>query len=486
MRDMVFVLNFDGLSSRSIARKLRAERFFCKIVPGNVSVEEVKSQAPLGLILAGGSTGERLKMDFDPQLLLLGVPVLALGDAAPALLNQLGGKAAPETLSRQVATVTYDDSRLFAQLEPGERLLCGVHPLLLSETLVPCAQTGDTAIGFRHQELPVFGLQLQIEQNDTDGMQILVNFAQDVCGCTAWWDNDAFVERAVEEIRRIVGEGTAVCALSGGVDSGVCALLGHMAIGARLKCIFVDTGLLRKNEVQAVLGFYRDTMGLNIRCVDARERFLTAIAGVTGAAQKQEIIARLLEEILEEEVQATSGADVLLHGTNYNDRMQENGAAVFAAGFASGKAVMVEPVRELFKDEIRRIAEDLGLPPNIITRQPFPDSGLALRILSDVTNEKLDILREADAIFRDEVEKSGQGKRLWQHFAILSANPADGKMVVLLRAVHASEGAMAMAARLSYDLLERVVDRILREVPKVSRVVYDLTPSNNYEGIEWR
>jgi GMP synthase (glutamine-hydrolysing) len=293
----------------------------------------------------------------------------------------------------------------------------------------------------------------------------------------------------VDEIRRVVGEGTALCAISGGVDSGVCAMLGHKAIGMRLKCIFVDTGLLRKGESDFVMSFYRDALGLNIVRVDAADRFLRELSGIVDSERKSLIVMRLLQEILNAEVSKTPDVNVLLQGTNYSDYdVISAGETPISMSMRSKKAILVEPVRELFKDEIRRVGEEMGMPLELTSRQPFPGAGLAMRILGDVTSQRLQVLREADAIFLEEVAQSGQGKRLWQHFAVLSDMALGGLsgMAICLRAVHASESSPAMAARLPFDLLERVSSRILKALPQVVRVVYDLTPSRNFAGIEWQ
>lgn len=487
MRDMVLVLSFNESAGRAIARKLRGERFYCKIVPGNLSAAQAREEAPLGLVLAGGNQGSEQLEGFDPEILLMGVPMLALGDAALGLAAQLGGKAETECLPRQVAPVHYEEGPLFENLSDSERLLDGVRPMLLPETLKPAFVAMESHLGFSHQSLPLYGIQIQMEPNDPDGVQILVNFAQSICGCTPWWDNDAFVERAVAEIRRVVGsEGRAICAMSGGVDSGVCALLGHMAIGHRLQCIFVDTGLLRKDEGDQVTAFYQDTMGLNLRRIDARDRFITALQGVSKDNEKQRIIDQLLADVLQEALQECEGAQVLLRGLNYNDLIEADPESdLLISLFEEGQIQVVDPVRDLFKDEIRRVGDDLGLPPSIVGRQPFPGGGLALRIMGEVTVEKVEILREADAIFRQEVEASGQGRKLWQHFAMLCPNPIDGSLIVCLRAVHASDGVKAMPGRLPYDLLERATARIQETLP-ISRVLYDLTPSTHYKGIQWQ
>ncbi len=490
MRDMVLILSFDGANGRSVARKLRAERVYCKIVPADIAPEEVQNQEPLGLILAGSSQGALSLPGFDPQILEMGLPVLAMGDAAAAVCGLLHGQAADTYLEQSAAPVTYAAGLpLFEEVAEGERMMTFVRPLTLTEDLVPAAWARDAVIGFSHAEKRLYGLQFQVEQNDPDGLMILANFAMKVCGCTPWWDSAAFIQRAVDEIRRVVGEGTALCAISGGVDSGVCAMLGHKAIGARLKCIFVDTGLLRKGEGDFVMAFYRDTLGLNIVRVDAADRFLRELSGITDPVRKGQTATRLLQEILNAEVAKTPEVNVLLEGTNYSDyAVSPMSETTISMGARSRKATLVEPVRELFKDEIRRVGEEMGMPAELTSRQPFPAAGLALRILGDVTSQRLNVLREADFIFQEEVAQSGQGKRLWQHFAVLSDMALSGLngMAICLRAVHASESSAAIAARLPYDLLERAAGRILKALPQVVRVVYDLTPSHNFSGIEWQ
>ncbi len=490
MRDMLLIVSFDEANSRSVARKLRAERVYCKIVPADITVEEVKEQEAMGLVLAGASKGVMSLPGFDKGLLDLKLPVLALGDAAAMLCALLGGQASDGFLPQSAAPVTYQtEMSLFADVAEGERMMTCVRPLLLPEGLTPAAYTGEAVIGFADLERSLYGLQFQVEQNDPDGILILSNFALKVCGLTPWWDNEAFIQRAVEEIRRVAGDGTVLCAVSGGVDSGVCALLGHRAVGARLKCIFVDTGLLRKGEADFVLGYYRDGLGLDITRVDASERLLRELSGISDPDRKNQTVLRLLQEELIAKTAQTPNASVLLQGTNYSDipvcdaRESPLSLALRGSGIA-----LAEPVRELFKDEIRRVGEEMGMPQEIYSRQPFPGAGLALRILGDVTSQRLFILREADFIFQDEVEKSGQGKRLWQYFAVLSDLAASGinGTAVCLRAVHSGESAMGMAARLPFDLLERATSRILKTLPQVARVVYDLTPSFYYSGIEWQ
>ena len=482
MRDMVLVLNFDDAASRAVTRKLRSERVLCKIVPGQTSLEEVQAQEPLGLLLAGGAEG-RNPSGLDERILQSGMPVLALGDAAGLMLSLLSGSAGDIVFQSAVMPVSYRQSPLLEGIDDGERMLACVREFHLPEHVDALCSAQDAVIGFAHDSLPLFGVQLQLEQNDPDGSQILRNFALNICGCTAWWDDDAFVTRAVEEIRRVVGGGRAVCAMTGGLDSGVSALLAFKALGSQLKCIFVDTGLLREREGDDFIAFYRDSIGMDIIRVDAQARFLEALRGVRDAEEKRRVIGSLIRRILREEEEKIGPISALIRGTTYNDVMFGNSATQPALG---GTPV-IEPVRELFKDEIRRIGDYLGLPSDLISRQPFPGSGLALRILGEVTEERLETLRAADAVFRTEMQHTPAVKRLWQYFALLLPLPGDEeKSVVILRAVHASERSQAYAARLPYDAMENVVDLILRDQKNVCRVVYDLTPSSNYAKVEWQ
>lgn len=483
MRDMVLVLNFDDASSRAVTRKLRAERVLCKIVPGSTDIEEIQSQDPLGLILAGSAGGE-CPIGLDSRLFAAGLPILALGGAAALMLTVLGGAASEPVLRGAMAGLIYQDTPLTEGIEAGERLLSCVRDLQLPDQVTPICRAQEAIVGFRHESLAFYGLQFEVEPVDPEMSQMLKNFALNICGCTPWWDDDAFVTRAVEEIRRVVGDGSAVCAMTGGLDSGVSALLAFRALGQKLKCIFVDTGLLRENEGNDFIAFYRDQLGMDITRVNAADRFLKALAGVREPEEKRRVIGAELQKILTEEKHRLGAFDALIRGTSYNDVMS---GAHACQPVLSDSVPVIEPVRELFKDEIRRVGDYIGIPPDILSRQPFPGSGLALRITGEVTVERLEVLRAADAIFRGELQRSGAAKRLWQYFAVLTPMPgSDEGLAVCLRAVQASERTQAYAARLPYDLMENVTDRILRTQKQVSRVVYDLTPSSNYAGIEWQ
>ena len=484
MRDMVLILNFDNTGSRAIARALRAEMIYCKVVPPDITAEQVSAQQPLGLILAGAVNGS-VPAGVDPALLTGEWPVLALGDAACMLCRGLGGDACETVLCGGIGGVRFEPCRLTEGIESCERMLRSVRRLLLPDHLRVLADSQGEAVGFRHASLPLYGVQFSLETNDTDGMRLLLNFALNICGCTRWWDFDVYIDRAVSELRRIIGDGRAVCAVTGGLNSGVSALLAHKALGGRLQCVFIDTGLMRENEGREVLSFYRDRLGLNVYHVQAGERFLDALRGVTDPAEKRRIISETLQAVLDETLSQLGDFTVILRSTTATDLMRGEDAKKRPG--LRGAAPTVEPLRELFKDEVRRVAERLNMPEEIIHRQSFPGSGLALRILGSVDPARLQTLRAAEQIFDEEVRASGQDKRLRQHFAVLSPMPGDdARAVIVLRAVQSSDAYPAYAARMPYDMLERVTERILRERPETVRVVYDLTPSTHSRNVEWQ
>ncbi len=485
MRDMVVLISLDSTAGRAMARKLRAEHVYCRVLPAGTAAEEILRQEALGILLAGGSTGEPAAVPLMKDYLQSGLPMLCMGDAALTLCQTLGGTLGERAQTGGVAQVRFDAAdALFEDVEAGERYLPAFRPMLLNASQGSvCAQVDAGCLGFRVVQRSVWGLAFPIERNDPSSTRLLLNFCHNVCGCTLWWSSQAFIERAREEIERVADGGDALCALSGGVDSGVCAMLGNMALGHRLHCIFVDTGLLRKDEGDQVMAFYEDQVGLNVRRIDAQEEFLSALQGVTDPLEKERIVHTHLRQRLAQEAAQWPSVRVILQGTNLTDRQWP----LPSLSETSTGLRLLAPVRELFKDEIRHVGEDLGLPPAMIQRQPFPGSGLALRMLCEVTPERLRVLREADALFRREVEESGQNRRLWQYFASLAKSPLpDGGLVVTLRAVQAVEGTAAVAARLPSDLLEHVTQLILSRCPEVQRVLYDLTPSKSYAQVEWR
>ena len=483
MRDCVVLISIDAAVTRTVARRLRAEHFCCRIEPAGTPAAAIQRTDVRGVIVAAASTGVASDLPQLRDYVQSGVPMLCLGDSALALCELCGGTLSDLPLPGGVEQVQFDHEHiLFNEVEDGERYLhaCRYITTLPGEAK-PVAYTADGVLGFQLTQREVWGLALQLERNDPGSTQLLLNFCRHVALCTMWWDNQAFIERAKAAITMAAGGGEALCALSGGVDSGVCALLGHMALGSRLHCIFIDTGLLRKGEASQVMDFYSTRAGLDLRRVDASAEFLAALEGVTDAAEKERIVFRLLQQVLSRETAMHQNVRLLIQGTNYTDVLR--GSAYPLQAHAEDIAI-IEPVRELFKDEVRVIGEELGMTPAMLQRQPFPGSGLSGRIMGEVTPEKLNILREADAIFTYEITENGQHKRLWQYFAALSDAPDGDAYVVTLRAVQAMDGAGGMAARLPSDLLERVTLEIMRRCPQVNRVLFDLTPSRSYTRVD--
>ena len=477
MQDYVILINLDDGVCHALARRLRAESIYCRIMPAEVSADEVLRANPRGVILARGCAGQAANIPQMIDFLQMGLPMLCLGDAALTLCKTLGGTLDAEAESG-IITVTFDpQDSLFDGVEDGERYLPVCRGMTFGEDQGNVCATADQAVvGLRVRQRDVYGLSFPLERNDPATIRLLLNFCREKCGCTQWWTERAFIEQAKQSILAAAEGGDALCALSGGVDSGVSALLGNLALGHQLHCIFVDTGLLREGEVEEVMEAYQNQVGLNVRRVDARAEFLLALKGVTDPGEKERIIRSLLRDILRREAEALPGVKLILRGTNYADTPSpEDNAALPTA------TKVVEPVKELFKDEIRHVGESLGLPPAMTSRQPFPGSGLASRIMASVNAERLDVLRRADAIFRQEIEAAGLHRRLWQYFAALAVSPLPGGgLMVVLRAVQASEGGSGMPARIPSDLLERVTSQVMQECPDVQRVFYDCTPSKTY------
>jgi GMP synthase (glutamine-hydrolysing) len=488
MQDMLLVLNYDKRYASQLAMKLRAERFDCRIMPGDTPLETITQLAPMGLVLAGGVSGE-VPLSLDGKLLAAGIPVLAMGDTSLALCTLLRGCLEDTQAVHVVQTVHFLPSRVTEGLGESERFLSALRPMRLNEELLPLALCQEQVIGFKHTALPLYGFAFQLEQNDPDGMTILMRFAQDICGCTQRLTDSAFISAAKAQIQQAVGEGKALCVMTGGLDSGVAALLAHRAIGDRLQCFFIDTGLLRENEADDFLYYYQRTLGLNIRLVSAQDKFYEAIEGITQAEQKAAVVARVYLDVLRQEA-GTFDFSAVIRGTSANDVLR-TGDEYITPVIPTDK-VIVEPLRELFKEEIRRIGEALGMPADIHQAQPFPGTGLALRVMGAVTRSRLAILRKADAIFCDEVKQAGLGKRLWKYFAVLyhlSYEADENALAVSLRAVTIGSvgGEMrALPARLPYDLLERYTGRVMQAFPEVVKVVTDITPGSSYSQVEWR
>ncbi len=487
MQDQVIVVDLDTTMSRNVARRLRAEHIYCRIVPGNVSADALLQAEPRGVLLVGGGAGQAADVPAVLDYLQCGLPLLCIGDAALALCTALGGTLTALQESGLTSVELDMEDVLMQDQEGGEKFLTSYRLMQLPEDKAvsiahrvpgefddPDSLVQEGSLAFRVNQRDVWGVALPLDRNDPAATQLLLSFCRDVCGCTQWWTQRAFIEDACAALTEAAGEGEALCALSGGVDSGVCALLGQLALGERLHCLFVDTGLLRLGEADSVMAFYADQAGLNVTRINAQEDFLAALDGVYAPADKEKVINRLLKEILRREAAQHPKATLLIRGTNFSDDPVSEESPLEEMRF-------IEPVRALFKDEIRRIGSTLGMPQDMLQKQPFPGTGLATRILSGVTATGLTLLRHADDLFRREIEEAGLQKRLWQYFATLALSPIpNGGYLVILRAVQSSDGGGGMAARLPFDLMERVSAAILRECPGVQRVFYDLSPSQTY------
>ena len=507
----ILILDFGSQFTQLIARRLRELSVYCEILPFHTPIDVLRARQPVGIILSGGpkSVSESGAPKSDPAVLQMGIPVLGICYGMQLMTDMLGGRVAPAAhreFGHALVQVSDAQARLFNGV-PGELRVWASHGdyvetappgfrVVATSANAPVAAMEDT-------DRALYGLLFHPEVAHTDrGLEILKHFAFDVCGCTGDWTMASFIEEATGRIRRQVGDGKVVCGLSGGVDSTVAALLIHRAIGDRLTCIFVDNGVLRLDEAAQVRTRFRGKMKLPLEFVDATDRFLTRLAGVMDPERKRKIIGQTFIEVFEERAAALGEFDFLAQGTLYPDVIESVSVVGPSSAIKSHHNVgglpermrftLVEPLRELFKDEVRRLGRDLGLDEEFVVRQPFPGPGLAVRILGDVTEPRLALLRKADAIVVDEIKKAGLYTSLWQSFAVLLPVQSVGVMgdartyesTVAVRAVESRDGMTADWARLPHDLLARISSRIVNEVRGVNRVVYDIS-SKPPSTIEW-
>jgi GMP synthase (glutamine-hydrolysing) len=509
-RDRVLVLDFGAQYTQLIARRVREAGVYCEIFPFNATLERIAVFAPKGIILSGGPASV-----YDPDAPAVGrdlldghLPVLGICYGMQLLAHLLGGEV--------VAAGAREYGRADLRVDDAADLLAGLGPttkvwmshgdkvLRLPAGFVPIAHTANAPnAAMRHRKKPLYAVQFHPEVVHTpQGKKILENFLFQICGCAPSWNMRAFVKSAVDAIAERVGEKRVLCALSGGVDSSVTAVLVHRAVGDRLTCIFVDNGLLRKGEAAGVRETFAEHFGIRLVAVDAAAQFLAALKGVTDPEEKRRIIGAEFIRVFEAEAQKVGRVEFLAQGTLYPDVIESvsvRGPSVTikthhnVGGLPSWMQFeLVEPLRELFKDEVREVGKELGLPEEVLWRQPFPGPGLAVRCLGEVTRERLDLLQEADAIVEEEVTRTGLYRQLWQAFAVLLPVRSVGVMgdvrtyehVVAIRAVHSLDGMTADWAQLPYDLLGRLSNRITNEVKGVNRVVYDIS-SKPPSTIEW-
>ncbi len=518
LHDLVLVVDFGAQYAQLIARRVREARVYSEIVPHTMPVEEMLERRPAAIILSGGPSSVYAPEapHVGPAVFEAGVPVFGICYGFQAMAQALGGDVQRTGLSEfgRTALVVDDPGTLLAGLPARHRVWMSHGDAVSSAPpgfRALAGSAGATVAAFEDVGRGLAGVQWHPEVMHTEhGQQVLEHFLYDIAGCRPTWTMVNIVEESVEQIRERVGDKRAICGLSGGVDSAVAAALVQRAIGDRLTCVFVDHGLLRKDEAEQVERDYVAATGVQLKVVDAADRFLDALKGVHDPEQKRKVIGRefiRVFEAAEREVVAEAGAhgepvQFLVQGTLYPD-VVESGGGEGAANIKSHHNVgglpedltftLVEPLRALFKDEVRRVGEQLGLPPEIVWRHPFPGPGLAIRIIGDVTRERLDILREADAIAREEITRAGLDRDVWQFPVVLLADvrsvgvQGDGRTYghpVVLRPVTSEDAMTADWARLPYDTLEQISTRITNEVREINRVVVDIT-SKPPGTIEW-
>ncbi len=509
-QDKVLILDFGAQYSQLIARRIRELGVYSEIVPGDLPAEEIRSKEPGGLILSGGP-GSVYAEDAlwpDPEVYSLGVPVLGICYGQQLIAGHFGGRDHVRPASKS----EYGRSRV--SVPEGGVLLAGLPAEIdawmshgdlvdrLPPGFVRLASTADAPVAaMADPERGLYGVQFHPEVHHTpQGKRVLENWLYRICRLTGDWTMSGFAHRSVEEIRRQVGDGNALCGLSGGVDSSVAATLVHQAIGDRLTCVFVDHGLLREGERELVEGMFRDQMNMNVVTVDARDRFLTALAGVSDPEEKRKIIGHQFIDVFEEQAAALGNYQFLVQGTIYPDVVESgtSSSAVIKSHHNVGglpeymKMELVEPLRELFKDEVRLVGARIGLADEVLWRHPFPGPGLAVRVLGEITRTKLSLARKADAIFAEEIQAAGLYRDIWQAFAVLSDTRSVGVMgdgrtygrAVILRAVTSEDAMTADWARIPHDVLDRTARRIVNEVKEINRVAYDIT-SKPPGTIEW-
>ncbi len=495
--ERIVILNFGAQYNQLIARRVREAGVYSELLAPNAPPEKIKGDGLSGIILSGGpdSVYDDNARSCLKEIYSLGVPVLGICYGMQLMSTHFGGKVGPAPTREYGKTKTYfGDSPLFKDIPDS------ITWMSHNDSVIACPDgfrvtahsDGCQVCAIEDSEHKLYGVQFHPEVAHTEYCkQFFSNFVHDICGCEGTWSMDSLANELIEEVRTQVGDCRVVAGLSGGVDSSVAATLVQRAIGDKLTCIFVDHGLLRLNEAEEVMGYYRNELNLNVIEVDAKERFLSKLKGVSDPERKRKIIGEEFIRVFEEEARKI-GADYLLQGTIYPDVIESGigGAAVIKSHHNAGGLPekiefkgLVEPLRKLFKDEVRKLGESLNMPSPLVWRQPFPGPGLAIRIVGDITEEKLDILRKSDFILRDEIAKAGLSRSIWQYFTVFTGVHTVGVMgdlrtydyVIGVRAVVSTDAMTVEFAEIPYPVLRRISSRIIAETPHVNRVVLDIT-----------
>jgi GMP synthase (glutamine-hydrolysing) len=510
-QEKILILDFGSQYTQLIARRVRECRVYCEIQPFNINLDKIENFNPKGIILSGGpsSVYDEAAPSCSPEIFKLNIPILGICYGMQFMAHIMGGEVKDSSRREYGQTRLFIDdfTDLFVGFEDtpfinvwmshGDR----IH--ILPPGFTPIAHSKNSPIAAIKNKSRIFGVQFHPEVAHTPrGIEVLKNFLYRICGCLPNWTMESFIKDSILQIKRTVGGKTVICALSGGVDSSVVASLLHRAVGDQLVCIFVNNGLLRKNEAQEVITVFGEHYKMNLHYIDAEEVFLEKLKEVTDPEIKRKIIGNEFIYLFEKEAKNIGDVEYLAQGTLYPDVIESVSFKGPSATIKSHHNVgglpekmdlkLIEPLRELFKDEVRLLGRELGLPVKIINRQPFPGPGLAVRILGEVTKERLSTLRNADSIVAEEIEKTDFKDRIWQSFAVLLPIKTVGVMgdertyenVVALRVVRSSDGMTADWVRLPYEVLARVANRIINEVKGVNRVVYDIS-SKPPSTIEW-
>ena len=507
--ETILILDFGGQYNQLIARRVRECNVYSEVVPFNISLEKIKEKNPKGIIFTGGpaSVYGDDSPKCDPEIFNLGIPVLGICYGMQLMTHILGGNVA-KAGKREYGTtnVIIDNTSLLFQ---G---FGSTNGFLMSHTdFVKSVPKGFTNIGktsscpnaaMENKDKKLYGIQFHPEVNNSiNGTLVIKNFLYNICNCSGDWTMSSFVEDSIKTLKEKIGDKKVLCALSGGVDSSVAAVLISKAAGNNLTCIFLDHGLLRKNEGDEVEKVFKEQFDINLIRVNCQDRFLSKLAGVTDPEQKRKIIGEEFIRVFEEEAKKIGAVDFLVQGTIYPDVIESGlgKSSVIKSHHNVGGLPehvdfkeIIEPLRNLFKDEVRKTGLELGIPENLVFRQPFPGPGLAIRVIGDITNDKLDILKEADSIFREEIANAGLHKSINQYFAVLTNLKSVGVMgdertydyTIALRAVETTDFMTGVWSKIPYDVLEKVSSRIVNEVNHVNRVVYDIT-SKPPATIEW-